>query len=76
MFLLTRFTSLAAASALVALTAASMPAHAGDSAQTLSSVGRHGHSVAECNLLKRAISRRTCQARLLREMKIDTAQNK
>jgi len=71
---LTRILGLAAVSALLALTAACIPAQAEDSA--LRSVGRHEHPVAECHLLKRAISRRVCQARLSREMKIDTAENK
>jgi hypothetical protein len=30
----------------------------------------------DCHLKRRAISRRDCQARVWREMKIDTAENK
>jgi hypothetical protein len=66
---LTRILCLAAASVLVALTATSIPAHAKDLDQSLGSVGHQERPVAECHLLKRAISRRACEAR--REMKID-----
>jgi hypothetical protein len=73
MFPLTRILSLAAAGALVALTAASIPARADESAPDLGQVGTHDRIFAECHLLKRAISRRACQARLRREEYIDTA---
>jgi hypothetical protein len=73
MFPLTRILSLAAAGALVALTAASIPARAGDSAQALRSAEPHEFTFTECQALRRAISRRACQARLWREEHIDTA---
>jgi hypothetical protein len=73
MFSLTRILTLAAASALVALTAAGSPARAEEPAQ-----GRHKPILTtdECHLQRRAISRRACQARLSDEMHIDTAENK
>ena len=73
MFPLTRILSLAAAGALVALTAASIPARADESAPNLGPVGPHDSIFPECHLLKRAISRRACHARLWREEHIDTA---
>ena len=62
---LTRILSLTAACALVVLTAAT-PARAGEFAQKQASVGTHKPSVTQCGMLKRAISRRACQARLER----------
>ena len=73
---LTRILSLTAAGALVALTAASIPARAGELTQNLGQVAPHAPTLADCRLLKRAISRRACQARLWREMQVDTAENK
>jgi hypothetical protein len=86
MFPLTRFLSLAAAGALVALTAASSPARADESAQNLArshkpiltTVGQadlNPRQMGECSLQRRAISRRACQARLWRGVHIDTAEN-
>ena len=84
MFPLNRILTLAAAGAFVALTAANSPARAEESAQgrpqpILTTVGQadlNPRQMGECHLQRRAISRRTCQARLWREMHIDTAENK
>ena len=65
MFPLTRILCLAAAGALVALTA-SIPARAGDLSQALRSAEPHEFTFTECQALRRAISRRACQARLWR----------
>ena len=77
MFPLTRTLSLAAAAALVVLTTFSVPAHAGVAAVGSDrATSFHGSDNGNCALLKRAISRRACQARLQRELHIDTAENK
>ena len=76
MFSLTRILSLVAAGALVAVIAANIPARSGESAQSLAAIGLHAPSLTECRLLKRAISRRACQARLWREEPVETAENK
>jgi hypothetical protein len=76
MFPLTRTLSLAAAAALVVLTAFSIPALAGEAAVGSRATSFHGSDNGNCALLKRAISRRACQARLQRELHIDTAENK
>jgi hypothetical protein len=72
---LTRILSLTAACALVVLTAAT-PALAGERAQKQAPVGTHTPQVTQCSMLKRAISRRACVARLERGVHIDTAENK
>jgi hypothetical protein len=72
---LTRILSLTAACALVVLAGAT-PARAGEPAQKRASVGAHAPSVTACQTFKRAISRRTCVARLERAMPINTAANK
>jgi hypothetical protein len=72
---LTRILSLTAACALVVLTAVT-PASAGELAQKQASVGTHTPGVTQCGMLKRAISRRACQARLERGAHINTAENK
>ena len=80
MYPFTRILTLAAAVALLGLIGASIPALAEESATQ-----RHMPSPTtvdqadlnfqgECHLLRRAISRRACQARLWREMEIDTAE--
>jgi|SoimicMinimDraft_4_1059732.scaffolds.fasta_scaffold06167_1 hypothetical protein len=77
MFPLTRPLSLAAAAALVVLTTFSVPAHAGEAAVGSDrATSFDGSANGNCALLKRAISRRACQARLQRELHIDTAENK
>jgi hypothetical protein len=81
MFPLTRILTLAAATALVALTAASISASGEESAEVRhppipTKVGQadlNPQQMDECHLQRRAISRRACQARLWREMHIDTA---
>jgi len=73
---LTRILGLIAAGALVAVTAANFPARSGESGQGPAAVGVHAPSLTECRLLKRAISRRACQARLWREAPVETAENK
>jgi hypothetical protein len=77
MFPFTRPLSLTAAAALAVLIMPSAPAHAGEAAAgsdraTVIHVSDSGH----CALLKRAIARRACLARLERGVRIDTAQNK
>ena len=82
---LNRILTLTAAGALVALTAASSPARAEDSAQgrhqpILTAVGQADVQMVECHLQRRAISRRACQARLGDKLHdrshVDTADNK
>ena len=78
MFPLTRILTLAAAGALVALTAASVARAEearGHQQPILATVGQADLQI-ECHLKRRAISRRDCQARVWREMNIDTAENK
>lgn len=72
---LTRILSLAAACAFIALAAAA-PARAGELAKKQASVGTNTLRVTQCGLLKRAISRRACQARLEQDTPVKTAQNK
>ena len=77
------FLGFATASAL-ALTVASTPSFAGDPPEVLGLVGPNDPIVTtpnslqmgECHLLRRAISRRACHARLQGEVHIDTAENK
>jgi hypothetical protein len=77
MFPLTRPLSLAAAATLAVLTTFSVPAHAGEAAVGSDrATSFDGSDNGNCALLKRAISRRACQARLQRELHIDTAENK
>jgi hypothetical protein len=71
----TRILGLAAAAALVALTAASITA--------IAPVGPHERilldlngQIGECQLHRRAIARRACLARAGDEVRIDTAENK
>jgi hypothetical protein len=73
---LTRILGLIAAGALLAVTAANFPARSGESGQRQAAIGLHAPSLGECRLLKRAISRRACQARLWREAPVETAENK
>jgi hypothetical protein len=81
MFLLTRIPSLVAAGALAVLVGTSSPARAEEPAQNLASVGTHGTvfadqnsgQIGKCRSLRRAISRRTCQAGLWRSARVHTA---
>jgi hypothetical protein len=84
MFPLTRILSFTAACALVALTAASIPARAEDSAPDQRPIDSRAsiltdqdaqQQIGECHLLRRAISRRACVAGLWREENMDTAEN-
>ena len=72
---LTRILSLTASCAFVVLTA-SNPARAGEFAQKQASVGTDKPSVTQCGMLKRAISRRACHARLESVAPINTAANR
>jgi hypothetical protein len=72
---LTRISSLTAACALVVLTA-TVPAGAGELAQKQAAIGTHTPQATQCSMLKRAIARRACQARLEQEAPVKTAQNK
>lgn len=72
---LTRILSLTAACALVVLTAATH-ASAGEFAKKQASLGTHASGVAQCGMLKRALSRRICVARLEQDTPVKTAQNK
>jgi hypothetical protein len=77
MFLCTRILGLAAAGVFVALTASSSPARADGSTQN--TVGRtdlNPQEMVEYRLNRRAISRHACQARLLRGVQTNTAENK
>jgi hypothetical protein len=84
MFPLTRILNLTAACALVALTAASIPARAEESAQDQGPVDPRAsiltdqdalQQIGECHLLRRAISRHACVANLWRGENMDTAEN-
>jgi hypothetical protein len=68
---LTRIPSLFAAGALVALTAAGIRLVLTTRPKTWEQL-----ALTSPYLLRRAISRRACQARLSRELHIDTAENK
>ncbi len=72
----TRIIGLAAAGALIAFTAVGTPAHAGESSKSAGSALPQASVFTDCQLLRRAISRRACQARLWREEQVDTAENK
>jgi hypothetical protein len=76
MFTLSRILGLAAAGAFVAFTAASIPARGDESAKSLEPAGPHAPILTECHMLRRAISRHACQARLWRIEQIKTAQKK
>ena len=77
MFPLTRILILAAAGALVALTAAS--ARAEDHYPIPAAAAQadlNPSPIDDCHLLRRAISRHACHVRLWREMNIETAENR
>jgi predicted aspartyl protease len=73
---LARFFSLAAAGALIALSVACITVRADEATQKQRRAGTPEASVTECQLLKRAISRRACQARAWRAIHLDTAENR
>ena len=67
----TRIIGLAVAAPLSLLPAVGTPAHADESSKSAGSALPQASQV-----LRRAISRRACQARLWREEQVDTAENK
>ena len=72
----THILGLAAAGALVAFTTFGTPAHADKSNKSAGSALPQASVFTDCQVLRRAISRRACQARLWREEQVDTAENK
>jgi hypothetical protein len=76
MFPLIRIIGLAVAAPLSLFTAVGTPAHADESSQSAGSAPPRASVFTDCQLLRRAISRRACQARLWREEQVDTAENK
>ena len=72
----TRIIGLAAAGALIAFTAVGTPAHADESSQSAGSAPPQASVFTDCQVLRRAISRRACQARLWPEERVDTAENR
>jgi len=73
---LNRILGLAAAGALVAFSAGS-PARAEKPTQNMVAQADLSHQeMGVCSVHRRAISRHACQARLLRDVPIDTAENK
>jgi hypothetical protein len=72
----TQIIGLAAACALIGFTAVATPAHAEESSQSAGAALPQASVFTECHALRRAISRRACQARLWREERVDTAENK
>jgi hypothetical protein len=73
---LTHIRRLAAACAFVVLATVAIPAHTGELAQKQAAVGTHTPQATQCSMLRRAIARRACQARLEQETPVKTAQNK
>ena len=71
-----RIIGLAAAGALIAFTAVRTPAHADESSQSAGSALPQASVFTDCHVLRRAISRRSCQARLWREEQVDIAENR
>ena len=72
----TRIIGLAAAGAFITFTAVGTPAHADESSKSGGSAPPQASVFTDCHVLRRAISRRACQARLWREEQVDTAENK
>ena len=71
-----RIIGLAVAAPLSLLPAVGTPAHADESSQSAGSAPPQASVFTDCQVLRRAISRRACQARLWREEQVDTAENK
>jgi hypothetical protein len=65
-----------AVAAPLSLLPAGTPAHADESSQSAGSALPQASVFTDCQVLRRAISRRACQARLWREEQVDTAENK
>ena len=59
---------------LIAFNAVGTRAHADETSQSAGSAPPQASVFTDCQLLRRAISRRACQARLLREEQVDTAE--
>ena len=77
MFPLTRILTLAAAVALVGLTAASACAEDQQPIDTTAAqADLNPPQIGDCHLQRRAISRRACQARLGNELPSDPTENK
>ena len=70
----TQIIGLAAAGALIAFTAVVTPAHAGESSESAGSAPPQASVSTDCQHLRRAISRRACKARLVREEQVDVAE--
>jgi hypothetical protein len=71
-----RIIGLAVAAPLSLLPAVGTPAHADESSKSAGSALPQASVFTDCQVLRRAISRRACQARLWREEQVDTAENK
>ena len=71
-----RIIGLAVAAPLSLLPAVGTPAHADESSKSAGSALPQAPVFTDCQVLRRAISRRACQARLWREEQVDTAENK
>ena len=71
-----RIIGLAAAGALIAFTAVGTPAHADESSQRAGSALPQASVFTDWHVLRRAISRRSCQARMWREDQVDIAENR
>jgi hypothetical protein len=65
-----------AVAAPLSLLPAGTPAHADESSQSAGSALPQASVFTDCQVLRRAISRRACQARLWRDEQVDTAENK
>ena len=72
----TRIIGLAAAGALITFTTVGTPADADESSQSAGSAPPQASVFTDCHVLRRAISRRACQARLWPEERVDTAENR
>jgi hypothetical protein len=70
------FLGLAGVGALIACTTFGTPARAEDANQRAGSAPPQASVFTDCQLLRRAISRRACHARLWGEEQVDTAENK
>ena len=71
----THILGLAGVGALIAITTFGTPARAGETSQSARSAPPQASVFTDCKLLRRAISRRACQARLSREQHVDTAED-
>jgi len=74
MFQLTRISNLAGVAAIVALAATSLPARADEVDQNSRTVAPRSSVFDECQVLRRAIARRACDARLERDQLNDAAE--